>query len=962
MKHKKILSVITATMMLFASVQGVFGTAALAANETHDTVNLPDSDGVYWIEESDYATYQNSDDGDLAFRVGTNGTVASKTTDLVSGGNAYWAWWGGVTYSATYRVNVTAAGTYKLWYRGSDPTNGYYNTAKLKVNDNDVTSSLSKVTGTDFTVEVDSTGTKKTFACAFFTAEITLTSGVNTITYEVTEKSTSGQKYACLFDCMVIAPASYDWSNPSISTQPAGESSNIISPDFDGVYWIEESDYDSYENAADGDLAARVGTNGTAAANTTDLVSGGDAYWAWWGGATYSATYKVDVSEAGTYKIWYRGSDPTNAYYDKVKLKVNGTDITSSFSKVIGTDFTVIVDPSGTRKSFACAFFLAEVTLSSGENIISYEITEKSTSGQKYAGLFDCMVIAPSSYEWNNPSVSTRPAENGEPSETEAPVDTSIHFDDVTGVAWIEEKDYDTDSNSNDGDLAARVGTNGTAAADTTELVSGGDAYWAWWGGTTYSASYEVTAPEAGTYKLWYRGSDPTNAYYDTVKLKVNGADITSSLSKVTGTDFTVIVDPSGMKKTFACAFFTAAITLNSGVNTITYEITEKSTGANNKYAGLFDCLVLAPATYEWTSPSTDTLPVGIQMNKYGWIEGENYTRVNDSSKFQSRAGNPATDLSDGRLLSLSTQSTAPADGYYAEYDLQVAASGTYDILVRTNHTGGGDNNSPVILSVDGEVKTHTELDFEGWFESNGSDQFTIGWSRITMPLTAGTHTLRWALNQMTSTRYYGVIDAVAFMPSAMGFAPKSGNVEGTHAEYELSALLCDYDPTNLDSDVVLPSETINGHAVTWKSSDTSVISDTGVIVRDEFYNKTAVLTATISGYSKDFKIRIANASAYKIENFSVTGELGAGNVVTASADVTSLVSDEKSVVLIVAHYGSDHSLKGFNYETYSLTQNSVTNAEVSLTLQNYTSGDYVKAFVWNDLDNINALTGSISK
>ena len=176
MRPKKLLAVAASAAMLSAAVQGFMGTTVSAS-----TVNTPASDGVYWIEESDYDTYSNASDGVLSTRVGTNGTATADTTALVSGGDAYWAWWTGVTYSAEYKINVPSAGTYKLWYRGSDPTNVYCDTAKLKVNGTDITSSLTKVSGTDFSVKVDPSGTQKTFACAIFTAEVTFTSGENTI-------------------------------------------------------------------------------------------------------------------------------------------------------------------------------------------------------------------------------------------------------------------------------------------------------------------------------------------------------------------------------------------------------------------------------------------------------------------------------------------------------------------------------------------------------------------------------------------------------------------------------------------------------------------------------------------------------------------------------------------------------------------------------------------------------------
>ncbi|MBR0365376.1 MAG: tyrosine-protein phosphatase, partial [Clostridia bacterium] len=670
-----------------------------------------------------------------------------------------------------------------------------------------------------------------------------------------------------------------------------------------------------------------------------------DAYWAWWGGVTYSAAYKVNAQTAGAYKLWYRGSDPTNDRYDKVKLKVNGTDITSSLSKVTGTDFTVKVDPSGTPKNFACAFFLAEITLTSGVNNISYEITEKSTSGAKYAGLFDCMVIAPSSYEWEAPNISTKP--EGELQKIISP--------DADGVYWIEESAYDSYENAADGDLAARVGTNGTAAANTTDLVSGGDAYWAWWGGVTYSAAYKVNAQTAGAYKLWYRGSDPTNDRYDKVRLKINGVDITASLSKVEGTDFTVKVDPSGTPKNFACAFFLTEITLTSGVNTITYEITEQSTNGA-KYAGLFDCVVLAPSTYEWLSPETNTKPVFLDQSKFIWIEGEAHAGIN-GDLFSERVFDD-TRMSGGKALAINT-SQAPSEGvYYAEYELNIESDGIYDVFVRSSHSNGGDNISRIIMSVDGVVKPHSEICYDGWIEvSSGDDSFAVGWNKITLELTRGTHILRWAVKPVPNGRYAAVIDAVVFMPSSMDFTPKPADLAATKAEYELSALLCDHDLTNVSDDLILPAQTINGNAVVWTTSDPSIITDTGDISKDEFRTKTAVLTATIDGYSKDFTVKTACAETYRVENFGLSGDASEGNTVTASADITSLSADARNIVLIVAQYGNDDRLKSCNSEIYYLTENTLQTIAVELEPEDYAEGDYVKAFIWNDFENLNIIT-----
>ena len=625
---KRLLSVIMAMLMLIITAQNVFFMNVFA-----ETIISADADGVFWIEESDYDTHSNAADGVLSTRVGVNGT-AQATADMMSGGDAYWAWWSGAKYSVTYKVNAQKAGTYKLWYRGSDPEGPYHDKSIIKVNGEEVT--VTKVVGSDFIATIDPSGTRKNFACGWYITEVEIASGKNVISYEVLEKSSVGQKYACLFDCMVLAPSTYVWENPTIDTYPAVDGGTGEEPDvpeipdepeaensFDenGVAKFEESEAELVCNTVESNyvLSLRVGTNGTPQ-ELVDSMSNGDAHWLKSGGVTYSATYKVNAPEAGTYKLWYRGSDPTGPYHDKSVIKVNGT--VTNVTKVVGTDFLATIDPSGTVKNYACGWFLAEVALNAGENTITYEVMEKSTSDPKYSFVFDCMVLAPSTYVWENPTIDTHPAVDdgtGEepdvpevpeepeiPDEPEIPEEPEVESSfDKNGVAKFEESDYDTYSNSADGILSTRVGVNGTAQ-ELVDSMSGGDAYWAWWSGVKYSATYKVNAPEAGTYKLWYRGSDSTGPYHDKSVVKVNGEVV--SVAKVVGTDFVATIDPSGTVKNYACGWFLAEVTLDYGENVVSYEVNEKSSGGD-KYAFLFDCMVIAPSTYDWDNPTIDTLP-----------------------------------------------------------------------------------------------------------------------------------------------------------------------------------------------------------------------------------------------------------------------------------------------------------------------------------------------------------------
>ena len=376
----------------------------------------------------------------------------------------------------------------------------------------------------------------------------------------------------------------------------------------------------------------------------------------------------------------------------------------------------------------------------------------------------------------------------------------------------------------------------------------------------------------------------------------------------------------------------------------------------------IFDCFVLAPSTYEWAAPTIDTKPAKVVLMNYGWIEGENYTVVSSTSYFMSRAF-ATDDMSEGKALVLNTTTAPSGDtgSHYVDYTLKVGKDTTYDIFVRSNHTSGSNSNSPVIISVDGTTYTHTELAFEGWIKPNsGSDQFTVGWSKITLPLTTGNHTLRWEVKEIGSSKYYGIVDAVVFMPVSMRFTPKTHDIIGTKAEYELSALLSDYDLSNITDNISLPTETMSGKSVTWTTKDVSAITNQGVVTRNEYYNMAVTLTATITGNHKDFEVVVArNDKAYDIKNFVISGSLGNGSTVTASASVTSLLND-RNMVIIIAQYDAENNIKGYDFSTYTLAKNVEATASASITLSNFASGDFVKAYIWNDLDNIDPITDSI--
>ena len=822
---------------------------SLAFSSTYvsaENILSADADGVLWIEESDYETYENSADGVLSTRVGTNGTTQA-TADMMSGGDAYWAWWGGVTYTSMYKVNAAKAGTYKLWYRGSDPTGAYHDKSKITVNGTEVT--VTKVTGTDFTATIDPSGTKKTFSCAWFVAEVNLASGVNTIGYNVTEKATSGQKYACLFDCMVLAPANYEWASPSNSTRPKKA---IIELNKNEVKWIQESDNAGLDFGATGMLAinydvrvrGEAGENGTTVA-IADSMSGGNAHWLASSGFSYTATYKVKAPSAGTYKLWYRGSDPSNGVHDKSKIKVNGTQV--SITKIKGTDFTVTMDPNS-PKNYACAWFVAEVTLTGGVDIITYEVLEKSSGASNRRMFFDCFVLAPSLYNWVTPTISSNPAIslyfslegnmeigdsfanatvtlNDRVGDLEAVVITALYdadntlkyfkqtpntFTDINpsvninleltshitagdtlrvflwdsmermiplsstltltvdsvvgnvvgfaedGVAWIEESDF----------YEALSGSETTG-----DIYANGMASYAWFTSSQYHTTFKLNAPEAGTYKIWYRGSDPANPYHDKSKIYVNGTE--AEFTKIANTTFATKVENN---RTLSCAWFVAEVTLDTGINTIEYQVKETSTNGN-RYACLLDCMVVAPSSYKWALPSNTTRPLGSIVGQDKLIEfaedGVCWIEDSEFSMFDSGTNEPVLEVSDESMSGGKAQySFNITRSHHSTYKVNAETAGTYKLWYRGSDPNEKNHDKSKILvnGIEIAVAKVTNTGFTATVETGKN--VACAWFLAEVTLNEGENVIEYKITETSTNevlgqyRYVGLLDCFVLAPT----------------------------------------------------------------------------------------------------------------------------------------------------------------------------------------------------
>lgn len=164
--------------------------------------------------------------------------------------------------------------------------------------------------------------------------------------------------------------------------------------------------------------------------------------------------------------------------------------------------------------------------------------------------------------------------------------------------------------------------------------------------------------------------------------------------------------------------------------------------------------------------------------DNYAWIEAVDMTSGGGSSLARFTAPTAGDRMSGSDYFRVKA-STAPADsnGYYVDAPFSVGTAGNYDIFVRGSWSDYSVNNaSPVELSVDETVYDDvTVVNSEGWINPNtsGSTTYPIGWQKITVSLTADSHTLRWAVKTLSPNNlYYGILDVVVVVPSDSGFEP----------------------------------------------------------------------------------------------------------------------------------------------------------------------------------------------
>ena len=748
------------------------------------------------------------------------------------------------------------------------------------------------------------------------------------------------------------------------------------------------------------------GRNGFTQNNSVAAMSGGKVRVNWdSNNVDHYLDFSVDIPETGNYKIWVHGGTSNNNYVSPSKLVLDDT-----------TDLnweTIQNSVQETGMSFRTAYHCVSAYLTAGTHTIKYVLTSARPSGDgNYAGAFDFMIIIPADdYTWA-PSITDLPVEKiystnawieGE-SYTRSNY-TSTKSGDGSDIAFSGNSILKLGSSSTQGyseyDVELQVGTydiyvrggdnfnNGTWTSNVTPSVDGTvKAYtlvayegWPKWDGKTnnYDQGWVKVSDVAltkGTHTIRWeyldsRVSSPT--YYaggiDCIAIVPSGAPFTPVEKNITNTkldyymsllllgrDLTNVTTDITLPSTLADGTAVTWSSNNTSVITnngaVTRPINEDATVTLTATAGGYSKNFIATVSGEYIEEG----PV-----KYAWIEGENYTRSNYSTT-KTDTGCDIT-FSGNTILKLATKSTG-----YSEYDVDLQ-SGIYDIYVRGGDDfNGGTWTSNVTPSVDGTVKAYTQVAYEGWPKWDGkSNSYDQGWVRISnVVLSEGTHTIRWEyLDARASGNdyYMGGIDCIAIVPSGTQFTPIEKDIANTKLDYYMSLLLSG-DLKALKGDVTLPGTALNGESITWTTSNSSIIATDGTVTRSESGDRWATLTATTASYTKVFDVKVKKLTDFDINTFTKSGNVGLGETLTASANLTYNKGASKDATVVIALYDEDNKLImcGVNTAPATSLGTDIT-AEITIPLdcEDDLTNAQIKAFVWDDMKPIGTVLETVN-
>lgn len=261
----------------------------------------------------------------------------------------------------------------------------------------------------------------------------------------------------------------------------------------------------------------------------------------------------------------------------------------------------------------------------------------------------------------------------------------------------------------------------------------------------------------------------------------------------------------------------------------------------------------------------------------YAWIEAESGSpdKGVGFGSVSGAAGSTFQTLSGLKALRVNSGTST---GIGINFNFSVDKAQSYDIFVHGTYEKNSAYMSTISMHVDGTASEITNLGAEGWIIKGSSNyNFQVGWQKVTKTLSSGNHTFRWQIDGKGSnaSSNKALCDVIVVVPTSVGFVPTPLETVDSlfpvknAMDYELCALLTEYNLTNVEDDLVLSKTTAGGYAVTWSTSNADIIDTDGKIAKAED-DQTATLTAaiTVGGvtYTKAYAVTVAGETSAEPE------------------------------------------------------------------------------------------------
>ena len=439
-------------------------------------------------------------------------------------------------YTVFYTLNVAEAGYYSLKAAGSLKNNSDLSDWTLYVNNAQTAPASYTAEGNTFQIYGIGGSAGDVYDCG----RIYLPAGLNTLYWSFGKASGRDKIYAVLDYVELTA-------TPAVSVASTG-TTRIEGENFNAT---------THESVTDG--AINSGANGAKILDVDETTS-----------ATYTVSYKLNVSEAGYYSLRVAGSLKSNTNLSDWTLYVNNPSNTPASYTAQGVTFRVNGIGDNTGDVYDCG----KIYLSQGENTLYWKFGKASGRDKIFAALDYVELIAPS-------AVSVA----------------------ATGTTRIEGENYVNATHASIEAGSVNADAMGAKIMNVEETTS-----------QKYTTSYTINVAEAGYYGLKAAGSVKGNTSYSDWTVYANDAANAPSTYSAMGQTFRVY----GIGADAGDIYDFGRIYLSQGANTLYWSF-GKASGQDKLYAALDYIELTAPGT---TVASTGTTR----------IEGENYLATTHAS------------------------------------------------------------------------------------------------------------------------------------------------------------------------------------------------------------------------------------------------------------------------------------------------------------------------------------------